>query len=388
MQPFELSRVPAIFFGAGCLSRLGREVAARLAPGGAVMIIADPAMRSLGWTDRVTGMLAAKEIRNAVYAEFKGEPKVSEIDRATAAARDLSAGLVVGIGGGSALDTAKLVAATTRSGLSAAAYALCDTPLPLDALPVIAIPSTAGTGSEVTRTSVFALESGVKTWAWGDPLKPVAALLDPELTLTLPPPLTAATALDALVHAIEAATNARRNAGNDLFCHRAINLITRNLERAIKDGSDMAARGALLLGSCYAGIAIDNGGTALAHNISHAVAALAPIAHGRATALAMLATMDWVAEAVPEAFAAVAQAMGETPEPDAAVSAFAHVVRASGLKISLRDDGLELNRPELLAAQMAQPQNAPMRKATVRPVRDEDLVMLAQRFYGLADGWR
>jgi alcohol dehydrogenase len=388
MQPFELSRVPAIFFGAGCLSRLGREVAARLAPGGAVMIIADPAMRSLGWTDRVTDMLAAKEIRNAVYAEFKGEPKVSEIDRATAAARDLSAGLVVGIGGGSALDTAKLVAATTRSGLSAAAYALCDTPLPLDALPVIAIPSTAGTGSEVTRTSVFALESGVKTWAWGDPLKPVAALLDPELTLTLPPPLTAATALDALVHAIEAATNARRNAGNDLFCHRAINLITRNLERAIKDGSDMAARGALLLGSCYAGIAIDNGGTALAHNISHAVAALAPIAHGRATALAMLATMDWVSEAVPEAFAAVAQAMGETPEPDAAVSAFAHVVRASGLKISLRDDGLELNRPELLAAQMAQPQNAPMRKATVRPVRDEDLVMLAQRFYGLADGWR
>jgi alcohol dehydrogenase len=150
----------------------------------------------------------------------------------------------------------------------------------------------------------------------------------------------------------------------------------------------MSARGALLLGSCYAGIAIDNGGTALAHNISHAVAALAPIAHGRATALAMLATMDWVAEAVPEAFAAVAQAMGEVPRPDAAVSAFARVVRASGLKISLRDDGLELNRPELLAAQMSQPQNAPMRKATVRPVRDEDLVMLAQRFYGLADGWR
>ena len=76
------------------------------------------------------------------------------------------------------------------------------------------------------------------------------------------------------------------------------------------------------------------------------------------------------------------------PEPDAAVSAFARVVRESGLKISLGDDGIALDRPELLAAQMAEPQNAPMRKATVRPVRDEDLVTLAQRFYGLAEGWR
>lgn len=388
MQPFELSRVPAIFFGPGCLKRLKREVAERIAPGSAVMIIADPAMHKLGWTDRVSAMLAEAGMRTALYADFQGEPKVSEIDRAATAARTLEAELVVGIGGGSALDTAKLVAATTRSGISAAAYALCDTPLPLDALPVIAIPSTAGTGSEVTRTSVFALETGVKTWAWGDPLKPVAALLDPELTLTLPPPLTAATALDALVHAIEATTNARRNPGNDLYCHRAIDLISRNLEPAVRDGSDLAARSGLLLGSCYAGIAIDNAGTALAHNISHAVAALAPIAHGRATALAMLATMDWVAEAVPEAFAGVARAMGEAPEPTAAVAGFARVVRESGLEISLRGDGLELNRPDLLAAQMARPENAPMRKATVRPVRDDDLVMLAQRFYRLTDASR
>jgi alcohol dehydrogenase class IV len=385
MQPFELSRVPAIFFGPGCLKRLKREVAERIAPESAVMIIADPAMHKLGWTDRVSAMLAETGMRTAVYADFQGEPKVSEIDRAAAAARTLEAELVVGIGGGSALDTAKLVAAATRSGISAAAYALCDTPLPRDALPVIAIPSTAGTGSEVTRTSVFALQSGVKTWAWGDPLKPVAALLDPELTLTLPPPLTAATALDALVHAIEAATNARRSPGNDLYAHRAIDLISRNLEPAVRDGSDLAARGGLLLGSCYAGIAIDNAGTALAHNISHAVAALAPIAHGRATALAMLATMDWVAEAVPEAFARVARAMGEAPEPAAAVAGFARIVRGSGLKISLRGEGLELNRPDLLAAHMARPENAPMRKATVRPVRDDDLLMLAQRFYGLAD---
>src|SRR5215813_9670442 len=106
MQPFELSRVPAIFFGAGCLGRLGREVAARVAPGGRAMIIADPAMQSLGWTERISRILADKQITSGVYAEFKGEPKVSEVDRATAATRDLGAELVVGIGGGSALDTA------------------------------------------------------------------------------------------------------------------------------------------------------------------------------------------------------------------------------------------------------------------------------------------
>ena len=160
MQSFELSRVPAIFFGAGCHKRLKREVAARIAPGGAVMIIADPVMQKLGWTDRIVAMLAEAKIRTAVHADLAGEPKVAEIDRATAAARALAAELIIGIGGGSALDTAKLVAATTRSGLSAAAYALCDTPLPADALPIIAIPSTAGTGSEVTRTSVFALDWG------------------------------------------------------------------------------------------------------------------------------------------------------------------------------------------------------------------------------------
>ena len=106
MQSFELSRVPAIFFGAGCHKRLKREVAARIAPGGAVMIIADPVMQKLGWTDRIVAILAETGNRTAVHADLAGEPKVAEIDRATAAARALPAELIIGIGGGSALDTA------------------------------------------------------------------------------------------------------------------------------------------------------------------------------------------------------------------------------------------------------------------------------------------
>ena len=135
----------------------------------------------------------------------------------------------------------------------------------------------------------------------------------------------------------------------------------------------------MLLGSCYAGIAIDNCGTALAHNISHAIADLAPIAHGRATGLAMLATIDWVAEGNP-AFDAVASAMGASD----AISAYDRLVRSTGIRISLVGDGLDLSKPELLAQHMALPANAPMRNSAVRYPNDADLLMLAQKVYALA----
>ena len=137
------------------------------------------------------------------------------------------------------------------------------------------------------------------------------------------------------------------------------------------------------MGSCYAGIGIDNCGTALAHNISHAMADLAPIMHGRATGLAMLATIDWVAEGNPSAFARVARAMGEREDKDAAVEAYTRLVRASGIKISLDGEGFELNRPERLAERMAAPANTPMRKSTARMPSDSELLTLAERVYAL-----
>ena len=139
----------------------------------------------------------------------------------------------------------------------------------------------------------------------------------------------------------------------------------------------------MLLGSCFAGIGIENCGTALAHNISHALAALAPLPHGRATGLAMFATIDWVAESAPGNFARVAAAMGEREDAAAAVEAFKRLVRSTRMKISLEGEGLELNRPDKLAEKMAAPENAPMLEATVRPIERGDLLGLAQRVYAL-----
>jgi len=379
MTSFVLSFIPEILFGPGRLADLAGKVQSLGGPGANVLMVADPALKALGITGRAIDILEKAGFETEVYDGLIGEPKQSDIDAAAAIARKVGSKVVVGLGGGSAIDTAKLVACCAVSGLDATAYALCASPLPKNRLPIIAIPTTAGTGSEVTRVSVYANADKAKVWAWGEELKPNVAILDPELTVGVPPHITAATGLDALVHAIEACTNKHRHDGNDLYCHQAIRLISGNLEKAVKSPGDIAARGAMLLGSCYGGIGIDNCGTALAHNISHAVADLAPIPHGRATGLAMLATMDWVAEGNP-AFAKVAEAMGASD----AVKAYDRLVRATGIKISLAGDGLDLSNPELLAEHMASPANNPMRKSTARYPDATELVMLAERFLSLA----
>ena len=377
MTSFALSFVPEIRFGAGRLADIVPQVEARAGRGAVVLLVADPALRALGITGLAQDLLSKAGCEAHVYDGFTGEPTVKDIDAATELARKHGARAVIGLGGGSALDTAKLVACCAVSGLAASAYALCATPLPKNRLPIIAVPTTAGTGSEVTRVSVYASADKVKVWAWGEELKPDVALLDPELTVAMPPAVTAGTGLDALVHAIEAATNKQANAGNDLYCLKAINLISVNLERAVTHPDDIAARGAMLLASCYGGIGIDNCGTAMAHNISHAVANLAPIPHGRATGLAMLATIGWVAEGNRVGFGRVAEAMGASD----AVSAYERLVRASGIAVA---PGLSGVTPEALAKHMAAPANAPMRKSTLRYPKDEDLLLLAERFLTLA----
>lgn len=381
MQNFSLAPIPEIAFGNGRLAELPGRVTELAGKGAAVMIVADPAMTALGIVPRLVKLLAEAGHAASLYDGFKGEPKYSDGDRAAALAREAQAKAVIGLGGGTALDTAKLVASCVVSGREVQAYQFCETALPADPLPLIAVPTTAGTGAEVTRTCIFTNKEGEKVWAWGAELKPVLALLDPELTQGVPAAVTAATGLDALVHAIEACTNRNRHDANDVYCHRAITLIAGALERAVATPGDLEARGALLLGSCYAGIGIDNCGTALAHNISHAMAELAPVPHGRATGLAMLATIDWVKDGDPHAFAKVAEAMG--PERNVA-AAFESLVRRSRIKVGFSGDGLDLGRPELLAERMASPAHAPMRKNTVRSVGDDDLLSLAKSVYALA----
>lgn len=378
MTGFVLDRVPSIAQGAGTLDRLG-EIAARLGGGAPVMLVADPGLAPSGAIERAQAALRAAKLGVVLFTAFKSDPTAAQVDAAAALARSERIGAVAALGGGSALDVGKAVAALAPASAPVEHYALCANPLPSRPLPKICVPTTSGTGSETTRTAVVTTASGAKVWLWGDEMKADAVVLDPTLTIGLPPHLTAATGIDALVHAIESCTNGNAFEANDIYCHAAIRLVARHLPRAVERPDDLAARGGMQLAAAFAGIGIDNAGTAIAHNIGHALASVRPVHHGRAVGLALLATLPWnVAADADGRFAAAAEALGERREAARLPGAFERLLRRVGVKVSLAGEGHDDVTPEQLAQQMAAAENAPMRRSNRRPVGDEDLLVFAR----------
>ena len=371
-----LAPVPQIAIGAGRIDGLGREIRELINRPVAVLVVLDPGLKASGVVARVDAALTGERLKMVLFDAIAGEPKASDIDRAAGLARSCRVEAVVGIGGGSALDSAKLVAAIATDDPGADHYQLCANAFPPEPLPTVLVPTTAGTGSEATTTTVHTNAGGRKVWCWGPELRAGRIILDPELTVSLPAPLTAATGIDALVHAIEAATNRNRSRGNDLYAHEAIGLVTRWLPRAVREPGDLEAREAMLWASCLAGMAINNAGTAIAHTIAHALGSLARVHHGRAAGLGLRASLPWSVAEGREAYAAAAAAMGGPRDADALAGLVDGLVREVGLKVSLADDapGLTAQR---LATEMAAPENAAMRKSTVRASSEADLEELA-----------
>ena len=376
MTPFTLAPVPAIVFGVGRIAGLGEDVTEVAGPGARVLVVADPGVSALGITARVAAAIQAGGHTALVFDDIQSNPKECQVRTAIGLARSKGAAAVVCVGGGSALDAGKLIAALARSNDDVSVFRLSARPLPLSRLPKICIPTTAGTGSETTAVSVLSDDAGVKYWYWGSAVKADRVVLDPELTVALPAHLTAATGVDALVHAIESCTNRNAFAANDLYGLEAIRLVDRHLATAVAEPGNLEARGGMLLAAAFAGIAIDNAGTALAHNIAHALGSLMPIHHGRAVAIAMATTLEWNVEGNAEGFAKVAEALGLGRNPRRLPAWFDRFVRAVGIEVSLADEAKGVDAA-VLARRMAAPENAAMRAANVRPVTDEDLEPLA-----------
>ncbi len=367
--------VPEVAIGAGRIDQIGGDVAALPGSPSRVLVVIDRYLSQSGVAGRVQSALPGRDV--TLWDEFAGEPAAAQIDAAASIARKNRIEAVIGIGGGSALDVAKLVASIASEAAGVERYAFCANPLPARPLPVICVPTTAGTGSETTLTAIFANAAGKKAWAWGPELAARKAILDPTLTASLPAHLTAATGIDALVHAVESCTNANRFEANDQIAHAAIRLVARHLPVAVSNPTDLGAREGMLVASCYAGIAINNCGTAIAHNIAHALGSLGKVHHGRAAGLGLRASLPWSLPASEAAFAAVAEAMGGPRDASALPGLVDRLIREVGMKISLADE-LPALTPERLAAEMALPENAAMRKSASRASTDDDLRDLAR----------
>ncbi|MFB2551215.1 iron-containing alcohol dehydrogenase [Ensifer soli] len=375
---FTTSFVPEIRFGSGLHATVG-VAAAGLGGVRRATLVVDAYLAGTGLADEVAGQLEAAGIGCVIFAEVAGEPKLAHVRAASAAAA--GSDLVIGIGGGSALDIAKIAACTAASGEDAMHYALAANPLPKQPLKTILVPTTAGTGSETSATAIFSGPQGKKLWIWGAETKADLVLLDPGLTVSLPAHLTAWCGLDAFIHAFEASTNRNAHPGGRFYGHEAMRLITGALETAVRAPSDIEARGRMLLGSCYAGIAIDNCGTAIAHTISHALAGLAPIHHGLATALGFEATLAWLVEAGTDDLDAAAKAcgLGSAPELPAFVGG---LMDRSGVVRAL-PPAFSAVSAAMLAAEMRAAENQPMRRATIRDVTDADIDRFADQILSL-----
>ena len=382
MQMFNIGRVPPLTFGAGRLSKVPDLVEAL--GGGPVLIVADAVLADFGVADRLTDALSASDIPYDLAAEIAGEPKETLVDALCERARAAGSKSVIALGGGAAMDAGKLVAAIAASGRPARDFALAARPLPQDGLSAIAVPTTAGTGSEVTRTAIVSTPEGVKNWYWGEELMFAQAVLDPELTLSLPAHLTAWTGIDAVAHALEGSTAASTSPAGLLYGLEALRLLSEFLPRAVADGADLEARSRVLWGSTLAGLALHNCNTHMGHNISHALGSLARIHHGLATGLALEVSLPWLV-AQPEGaenYARCAQALGGPASPEALPGLFSDLMRACRIPAQLPVECADVTAGDL-SVSMKSEANHGMSQNAACPVSDDALDDMAALMMGL-----
>ncbi|MEM8797511.1 MAG: iron-containing alcohol dehydrogenase [Pseudomonadota bacterium] len=369
-------------FGAGRFAKVPDIVATM--GGGPVLVVADAMLAQLGVTDQLANNLSAKGIACEMAAVIAGEPKEALVDELCTRARETGCKTVIGLGGGAAMDASKVVAAIATGDKPASAYVLAATPLPENGLPAIAIPTTAGTGSEVTRTAIISDKEGMKNWFWGEELMFDRAVLDPELTLSVPSHITAWTGIDAVAHALEGSTSRRTSRAGHLFGLEALRILKEALPKAVADGSDIEVRSDVLWAATVAGLALHNCNTHMGHNLSHGLGSLARIHHGRATGLGLEVSLPWLVER-PEGgdnYARAAEALGGAANAEALPDAFQKLMRACGIQPELPQECAGVT-VEALAVEMKNPANIGMAQNAACTIDDDGLNEMAARMMSL-----
>jgi alcohol dehydrogenase class IV len=304
--------VSRVVYGFGCLEELEREI--KCLHGSKVLVIAGPRIKADGLLDPVARILDRAKLSFQVFAEVEPDPGIEVVTKSVEAAKLFSPDVILGIGGGSSLDIAKVTSILLTNSGSVYDYLGMDL-VPAPGIPLILIPTTAGTGSEVTSISVLSDDrDSVKKAVVSPHLFARCVMLDPELTLGLPPQITARTGMDALVHAIESFTGIRATVFTDTLNLQAIRMIAANLRKAYANGDDRPARENMLYASCIAGMAFSNTQNGLDHAIALAIGGRFHLPHGLLTAFICPWVMEYNLLAVPEKFKQIARAFGANPD--------------------------------------------------------------------------
>jgi alcohol dehydrogenase class IV len=322
------------------------------------LVVTDPIVGRLAEVREVMAELRRNDLTVSVFDGIPSEPTTREVEAGLSQLRTTDADLVLAIGGGSCIDTAKAVAILARNPGAIAGYAGADR-FPADRLPLIAVPTTAGTGSEVTRFAIVTDPStSVKMLLSDAKLIPDVAIVDPTFSRSCPPEVTAATGIDALTHAIEAYVSRRANPTSDLFALAACRLIGASLERAwrgIREGAeDRPALEAMARGSLCAGMAFSNASVALVHGMSRPIGAYFHVPHGLSNAMLLTAVTRFSLEAARERYAQIGRELTGDPaaDADAALAFIERVCRVLEIP-RLSGAGVAPDRLRELAPRMA-----------------------------------
>jgi len=328
---WEYSMADRLKFGPGAAEELRHEVEVRGCE--TVLVVTDDGVREAGVVDEVTGTFP-DDVEYEVFAEVEPDPSAALMQRAGEYAGEFGPDLIIGLGGGSVMDVGKCASVIAEHGGEVLDYAAPPTgggePIPGPTTPYVAMPTTAGTGSESTSVAVVSLpEEEIKIGVSHKHLYPDLSIVDPKLTVSLPAMPTATSGLDALSHAIEGYTTRQfdakarpdspaerpdyggRNVLSDTLCHEAIDLIAGNLRRAVDNGSDLDARRSMSLGSTMAALGFSNAGLGATHALAYPVAGEHHTPHGLTIALLLPEVMRFNATSAPERYAEIARLLGK-----------------------------------------------------------------------------
>ncbi|WEJ08414.1 iron-containing alcohol dehydrogenase [Sinorhizobium prairiense] len=347
MNQFVFSTTSQVVFRPGAAAQIGGLLGPKF--GEHILFVTDGGLRRLGLCDAALASLSGSGIAVTLFDAVEADPSLTTVEAAVEVAKAAGVTGVIGFGGGSSLDVAKIVALLCGSGEDIdGAWGVGNAKGPR--LPLALVPTTAGTGSEVTPVSIITVGGDEKRGVSSPIILPDVAILDADLTLGLPPPITAATGIDAMVHAIEAyaSRNANNNPLSRMLARQALQLLGANIEKAVFDGKDRAARGAMLLGAMLAGQAFANSPVAAVHALAYPIGGTFHIPHGLSNALVLPHVLRFnapvaasvYAEIAADAFPALSSEQNFQERCAGFVERLAELSTSLGLQPRLRDVGI------------------------------------------------